>query len=289
MRKFLNDKNKAFTLIELLVVIAIIGLLSSVVLVSMKGVREKAQIAKGLDFSNSIQNAIGIDAVGVWSFETLETGNIVLDSSGYGNHGTVSGAALVLGMDQMGNALQFDGVDDYVNCGNDNSLNLTDAITIEAWVKPNTITGGDDTIVSKGSWWGPYWFRQVSSSINFTWGTSSTNFDALTQPNFFSVKNWQHVAITKSGNNFILYGNGGLLIAKTSSVEIGSSASYYFNIGRQTYEGIYRFDGLIDEVRIYNTALTATQIQSQYYAGLDRLLVKGLIDREEYEQRLVRN
>jgi hypothetical protein len=46
------------------------------------------------------------------------------------------------------------------------------------------------------------------------------------------------------------------------------------------------FDGSVDEARIYNTALTASQIQSQYYVGLNKLLAKGLIDETEYQQRL---
>ncbi|MDO8436136.1 MAG: type II secretion system protein, partial [bacterium] len=61
----MNKKKKAFTLIELLVVIAIIGLLASIILVSLKGTREKARIAKSLDFSQRINHALGAYAVGI--------------------------------------------------------------------------------------------------------------------------------------------------------------------------------------------------------------------------------
>ncbi len=98
---------KAFTLIELLVVIAIVGLISSIVLVNLKGTREKARIAKALDFSHTIQHTLGAYAVGIWRFE--EIGDTALDSSGYGNHGTITGATHTNGI--LGSALSFDGND----------------------------------------------------------------------------------------------------------------------------------------------------------------------------------
>jgi len=117
-------KNKSFSLIELLVVIAIIGLLASIILVSLKGVREKAEIAKGLEFSQSIQHALGADAVGIWSFDE-DSGSTANDNSGYGNSGTLYNFASpygwtsetphkIVGSGQGKYALSFDGVDDYV-------------------------------------------------------------------------------------------------------------------------------------------------------------------------------
>ena len=132
----------SFTLIELLVVISIIGLLASVVLVSMKGMREKARIASALKFSQSLQNSLGSESVGVWSFDEGE-GTIVHDSSGYNNHCTIYGASFtqdtperIVHSNSSTYSLSFDGQNDYLDCGNDESLDITDEITIEAWVKP---------------------------------------------------------------------------------------------------------------------------------------------------------
>jgi prepilin-type N-terminal cleavage/methylation domain-containing protein len=286
MINLLNNKHKAFTLIELLVVIAIIGLLSSIVLVSLKGVREKAQIAKGLDFSNRIQNALGVDAVGAWSFETLGTGNVVFDSSGYGNNGTVYGATLVAGMEQLGNALQFDGVDDYVDCGNNASLNITDEITISAWLYPvryPSSAGGEGWIgkaISGNIAYSCYWTTGSPwNKMGFNPGVLSNSIIPLNQ--------WTHIAGTRNSLSSKIYINGVL-------DNQGSGGSININDKPLTIGRLYgdqassnnSFKGVIDEVRIYDTALTSAQIKSQYYASLNRLLAKGLMGEEEYERHL---
>ena len=89
--------NKSFTLIELLVVIAVIGLLTSIVMVSMKGTRGKAKITKGLQFSQSINHALGAHAVGIWDFNDHDTPGVANDRSGYANHGTITGATYIGG------------------------------------------------------------------------------------------------------------------------------------------------------------------------------------------------
>ena len=155
-------KNKSFTLIELLVVIAIIGLLASIILVSLKGVREKAEIAKGLEFSQSIQHALGADAVGIWSFDDCgndgDTHTTLADTSGYGNNGTNHGAICredtpfhVVGSGGGKRALSFDG-DDYVDCGSGAST-LPANFTAEVWVYFN---GTSDNSTLIGRWGGEY-------------------------------------------------------------------------------------------------------------------------------------
>lgn len=134
-------KDKSFTLIELLVVIAIMGLLSSIVLVNLKGTREKARIAKILEFSQSVNHALGAYAVGIWRFEEGQ-GSTAYDSSGYGNNGKLGDGTCTPGFGNcpnwttgiLGYALSFDGTDDYVQVVHSASLNITSAITLEAWV-----------------------------------------------------------------------------------------------------------------------------------------------------------
>ena len=70
--------------------------------------------------------------VGKWLFDD-GAGDVTNDSSGKGNDGEIHGAQWVGG--KFGEALEFNGVSDYVDCGNDASLNITDEITVAAWIK----------------------------------------------------------------------------------------------------------------------------------------------------------
>ncbi|NOQ55625.1 MAG: hypothetical protein GQ477_02340, partial [Nanohaloarchaea archaeon] len=86
-----------------------------------------------IDWNNSL--------VGWWRFnqETGENNTFFRDWSTYGNNGTCSGSnCSIYTTGKFGQALDFDGADDYVNCGNDSSLDITSAITIEAWVKSDS-------------------------------------------------------------------------------------------------------------------------------------------------------
>ena len=83
MTKFLN-KNKSFTLIELLVVIAIIGLLASIVMISVGSAWEKARIAGGQRFASQLDHSL--EAVGSWRFDE-GSGTTANDGSGYGYNG----------------------------------------------------------------------------------------------------------------------------------------------------------------------------------------------------------
>jgi prepilin-type N-terminal cleavage/methylation domain-containing protein len=131
-------KSRGFTLIELLVVISIIGVISSVIFVSFSGSRDKARLAKAQNFDAQISHALGAYAVGIWRFEE-GTGIDIHDESGFGNDGTFVGNPSPTFPDSevyVGTkALYFDGTDDYVNCGNNSSLNLAGGdFTAEAWI-----------------------------------------------------------------------------------------------------------------------------------------------------------
>jgi len=110
---------------------------------AIKYLQEQAAQATKLDFFCDLYPG-GLDELCVLHLPFYEgSGNIVHDVSGYGNNGTIYGASWVDTRDpKLGYALSFDGVDDYVNCGNDLSLFPSDAITFEVYVKVNDISRG---------------------------------------------------------------------------------------------------------------------------------------------------
>lgn len=256
-----------FTLIELLVVIAIIGLLSSVVLVSMKGVRGKASVAKGLEFSQSVQNVLGAYAVGWWSFETIEAGNQVLDSSGYDNHGTVNGATLVpaAGLEQLGNALSFNGVSDYVTVADSASLDFTGAFSMSYWVKFNSVAT-EQWLVSKGGGWNRAgFFSTIYSSGNLRFGMGNGAAEVTADNGGFTTDTWYHIVMTYDGTTMRAYSNG-ILLPNTNTNSYSYGNDFPVSIGRSDNNNI-PFNGLLDEVRIYERALSAVEIQKHYVEG----------------------
>jgi len=292
--KSLNN-HKSFTLIELLVVIAIIGLLASIIIVNLTGTRSKANIARGLQFSQSVHHALGAYAVGVWSFDE-GSGTIAYDASGYGNNGTLVNGPVwrCANIDPnytpsgTGCSLSFDGVDDYVNVPHSASLD-TPYRTYSAWVKNPTQSGVPPDLkilVSKEvAYQGGMYLNRFTTphSINYyeyISGVVKSAYVALPADNV-----WYFITGTFDGTAMRLYINGvlkstvvvsGTIDSNNQPVRIGGGISGRYVIG------------LIDEVRIYEKALETAQIEALYYAGLDSLLARGLMDKQEYQQRLVR-
>jgi hypothetical protein len=202
-----------------------------------------------------------------WKFdETIGTN--AADSQG-SNDGTLTNGpawtTTTAGAASSG-ALSFDGTDDYVSVPDDNSLDLTAALTVEVWIKPTADqTNASVNIIDKDSITGyRLQFEKTTNIIEFSVGNG-------TQQRFWSANgsitpgSWHHVAMTLSG---------GTLRGYINSIEVGSLTG----IGAITANGIdlaigaYRdgnaefFKGVIDDVRIYDRALTADEIETNFNA-----------------------
>ena len=198
--------------------------------------------------------------VGSWHFDE-GTGTIAHDSSGNENDGTlVNGPTWVDG--KFGRALSFDGVDDYVDCGNDDSLNITDAITIAAWAKWEGSGDPYQRIVHKGYSYEIYLHPPTQEFQVWldTTGTSLEDWPVGTAP----INEWTFYAFTFDGSIARGYING---IEKNSenlgNAQIITDPDEDLTIGDR--KDLQRsFNGIIDEVLVCNRALTADEITDLY-------------------------
>ena len=191
--------------------------------------------------------------VGLWHF----SGNAD-DSSGNGNDGTVHGGDNYV-TSPMGEAFSFNGINNYVSVGD---IGITGDWTVEFWAN---LASTDKTIYypiglspASPSIWGSGIFLAYSNDkwgvydgVNIVWGTS-----------VISTNTWYHFAVTKSGTTYTLYLNGDYE-STGSLVDIDVSD---LSIGRRS-DTYWYFKGTIDEVRIWNVALSEGQLRFIYDFG----------------------
>ena len=206
----------------------------------------------------SIAGNASADLVAYWKLD-VGSGNTVYDSSTSGNDGTFEGdPQWVAGY--YGAALAFDGTDDNIDCGNDPSLNITDEITLSAWINMAQRPAVD-------SWYTIQWKEGAYSMYLYGTGNTLTTLaadfwlstgraDIWNGPDIdIPTNDWTHIAVTFNGTDFEFYVNGehDHTQNQPGTIEI-SAINFLF-----TQNG-YNFVGLIDDVRTYNRALTQDEI-----------------------------
>ena len=267
----MSKHNRAFTLTELLVVISVIGLLAGIVLVSLGDATDSAKIAKTLSWSSGVNHRLGAYAVGIWNFNG-DSPTTVYDSSGCNNNGTINGGALRVDEtpnNVLGKALYFDGSNDYVDCGTNLGLSGDFNGTIEAWFKANEFK--NQTIIVIGNAvayqsFSLFLWNDGDVSCEFNGGNSYRSTDTQ-----YIIGRWYHFVATKTSGivntNTKLYINGAEIsgFGASGTPDFVEDVNY---IGQWTNAG-YRFNGIIDEIRIYKETLSEQAIREQYLAGLE--------------------
>ncbi|MGA2092954.1 MAG: LamG-like jellyroll fold domain-containing protein, partial [Sedimentisphaerales bacterium] len=224
------------------------------------------------------KNASGTTTGNVWSFTPLipglvaewkfdeGTGTTAYDFTG-SNNGTIYGATWTTGM--SGKALSFDGVNDYVSVSDSTSLDISSEITITAWIKLNNsdqypIVGKQPSGTAGSGSAGNYYFEtSPMNELAFFHQTSTGASGSYYYSNSCLTQGvWQHVAVTLGGGQVKFYKDGILNKTVTQSGTFGILNDEPVRIGARK-DGLY-FYGSIDDVRIYNRALTAAEIASVY-------------------------
>lgn len=196
--------------------------------------------------------------VAAYSFDE-GSGSTVADASTAANNGAISGATWTT-QGKFGSALSFDGVNDWVTVNDAASLDLTIGMTLEAWVYPTSVSGKRDIFLKEGTGVDIYnlyasnWRGSPESNV-FVGGSNRTTEGAALAANV-----WTHIAGTYNGTILRLFLNGVEVASSTVSGSI-STSSGPLRIGGNSIWGEF-FEGWIDNVRIYNRALTLTEIQA---------------------------
>ncbi|MFA5013301.1 MAG: LamG-like jellyroll fold domain-containing protein [Candidatus Paceibacterota bacterium] len=293
-------KQFAFTLIELLVVIAIIGILSALIVVGMNSTTQKATIAKAQVFSNSLRNSLMSEMVSEWKFDdiyvegsdtkTADTRGInpgILKQSGYaGVCDTTHCPQVSVSGCPSSSCLYFDGIDDYVTTGN-LANNLGQSFTVEIWSKRTGSTGVYGNLVQINTWGsGSGGFLMFDHNNGNIQGRIYSSADSAETGIFMetNVPNdvWRHYVFTWEKPYLNAYLNGVKLSPVTWNHDVGWTNNAVY-IG---YWSGYYFNGSLDGIRIYGKAVPTSQIQQNYFAGLNKLLSKRRINQKEYNTRV---
>ena len=201
--------------------------------------------------------------VAAYGFEE-GTGTTTADQTGLGHTGTVSGA-LRSATGKFGRALTFDGVNDWVTVADQNDLDLTTAMTVEAWVYPTATTNAWRTVLAKEQNGGLAYAMMANSSSGRPYGLISNPGEQLAQGSAALPPNaWSHMATTYDGSAVRLYVNG-TLVATTPAIGSIATGSDPLHFGGNTTWGEW-FQGTLDDIRIYNRTLTAGEIQTDMNA-----------------------
>jgi hypothetical protein len=216
----------------------------------------KSSSAVNVFVSNSSQNPSGL--VAAYGFNQ-GSGVQATDASGQGNTGTISSATWTTA-GKFGGALSFNGTSSWVTVADAAALHLTTGMTIEAWVNPDSGAAWRSVVLKEDAG-GLAYALYSSNNASRPAGYVHTNIDVgLNGTSAVPLNTWTHLAVTYDGATLRMFVNG----VQASSLAVAGSVavtSGTLRIGGNSVWGEY-FKGVIDEVRIYNRALTAAEIQT---------------------------
>ena len=200
--------------------------------------------------------------VGYWKFDD-GTGGTTIDYSGNELTGTLSNGP-TWDDGKMNSGIRFDGSDDYVVVTHNNVLSVGNNLTLEAWIKPDSVSIDDQLFMHKGST-GDWSARAYSllldqDEIYISYYNGGWQSFATTAANVVANQ-WTHVVYTRDGTTEKFYINGKLDTQGTVTQSMSDNA-LSLTIGSMPPSSApsEKFDGVVDEVRIYNYAISADQV-----------------------------
>ncbi|HLY26038.1 MAG TPA: LamG-like jellyroll fold domain-containing protein, partial [Aggregatilineales bacterium] len=197
-----------------------------------------------------------------------KSGTTALDSADT-NNGTTTGGVTPGVPGAIANdpdtAMTFDGTTGYISILDKANLDIRGDLTIEGWANPALLNGLPETIANKGyyqyrlglnnnHWRGSVFFKGVASNV--------------ISPSAATISQWTYIAMTRLGTSLTLYVNGTAVASATISNGQIDTSTVIFAIGRKSSSAADFFNGSLDEVAVYNKALSPARIMAHYQAGL---------------------
>ena len=219
------------------------------------------------------------DLVGFWSFDQTTIKGRIVNDIWSKNHGTIKGGPKSV-KGKFGQALSFDGKKDLVEIPHHVSLDLKKEITIEFWFLLNGESGDNEypRPVSKGqSLWDNsgygVWVRDTRNptDIGFRSVTLDPNDTRKTGLPSYANKDWHHVVLTYNGKKGMLYLDGEVLVDQPVKGDLSQNKEP-LHIGDAL--DMRHFNGVIDEVRIYNRGLIPAEAKQNFEIKSNNLSVR---------------
>jgi hypothetical protein len=213
----------------------------------------------GITVSVSYQPTSRTGLVGEYGFNE-GGGTTLTDSSGDHNNGTISNATWAPGI--FGDALAFNGTNSWVTINDSSSLNLTTSMTLEAWVNPASLSNWNAVVIKErpgGLAYGLYADNGLGEPPSGYVDVSGTD-NTVVAPSILPLNTWSFLAVTYNGSDLSFYLNGTLVSTNPYTGNITTSTNP-LRLGGDSIWGEY-FNGLIDQVRIYNRPLNQGEIRS---------------------------